>query len=255
MAKERRRTKFNGNGSGQDNHRAPLPEYITYSHIKPQDALFLYELLADMNPAQAALRAGMAEDNKPATAARVAEERLEDPAVNEAFQAAVRDRTARTMVTADRVIHEYAKLAFTSPDMLYDDNWNLKKLSDLPPEVRASIQEVDRTVDVIETEQKDGSTKRTTRYRTKVKQHSKTDALKVLAQHVGAIQPGNTNFNFNDNRQYTQNNKYNVQIGQMLAKLEKDELRLLTKMAGDEDGNLTALEDIQDQCLTRPQSE
>lgn len=71
---------------------------------------FVREYLIDLNATQAAVRAGYSEK----TAKEIGHENLTKPHIAEAIAAAQEQRAARTEITADMVLREYAKLAFAN---------------------------------------------------------------------------------------------------------------------------------------------
>lgn len=71
--------------------------------------LFVQEYLVDLNGAQAAIRAGYSKK----TASVIAAENLSKPYLSQAIQKAFAERSRRTQVTQDRVIQEYARIAFS----------------------------------------------------------------------------------------------------------------------------------------------
>lgn len=258
MGERRRRRKFHTNG-GKNKRNTPIRrdykqntspslQYLDDARISPQAALFLFEILADMNPTQAALRAGLAPNNKNNEATRKAEEMLSDALINGIFHRMVSDRAAKTLVTGDRVIHEFARIAFTDACDIFDGDWNLKPLSDIPHNARASIQSVDKTEDIVETVNPDGTITKKIKIQTKVKQHSKTDALKTLAQHLLLLGTPGNNINI-DNRSVnvmpgeSENRK---RYQEMVRSLDGEEIKLLTKMISDDDQDIIDLESIQE---------
>ena len=87
----------------------------------------------------------------------------------------MKTRSERTEITQDRVLEEYAKLAFAEMGMFVE--WSesgvtLKASSDLPPELRAAVAEVSQT-----------STERGGTVRFKL--HDKKGALDSVARHLG----------------------------------------------------------------------
>lgn len=69
---------------------------------------FVAEYLVDLNATQAAIRAGYSSK----TAARIAVELLNKTQVAAAIQQAQAQREKRTLITADRVLTELARIAF-----------------------------------------------------------------------------------------------------------------------------------------------
>lgn len=79
--------------------------------MTPKQVLFVQEYLVDLNATQAAMRAGYSEK----TAYSMGQENLKKPEIAAAIAAAQSERSKRTEVTADRVLQEYAALAFYDP--------------------------------------------------------------------------------------------------------------------------------------------
>ena len=75
--------------------------------LSPKQACFIREYVVDLNGA-AAVRAGYSH----ATAKEQASRLLTNVNIKEAVAAAMHDRAERTEITADRVLREYAKIAF-----------------------------------------------------------------------------------------------------------------------------------------------
>ena len=139
--------------------------------MTPKQALFVEEYLKDLNASAAAARAGYSAK----MAGRIGWQLLEKPRIQAAIQSAQRERSARTGVTADRVIKEIARIAFSDPRSVM--SWGnggvtLRESSELTDDEAAAVSEV------IETTTKDGGS-------VKVKLHSKTDALDKLCKHLG----------------------------------------------------------------------
>ena len=139
--------------------------------MTPKQALFVEEYLKDLNASAAAARAGYSAK----MAGRIGWQLLEKPRIQSAIQSAQRERSARTGVTADRVIKEIARIAFSALRSVM--SWGnggvtLRESSELTDDEAAAVSEV------IETTTKDGGS-------VKVKMHSKTDALDKLCRHLG----------------------------------------------------------------------
>ena len=84
----------------QSSHSAPL---------NPRQAFFVEQYLIDLNGKEAAIRAGYGREAAKARAAKL----LRRPAVRRAVAAAMAARVGRTGITAERVIAEYARIAFS----------------------------------------------------------------------------------------------------------------------------------------------
>lgn len=135
--------------------------------LTPKQSRFVEEYLTDLNATQAAIRAGYRQQN----AGIIGFENLTKPYIRDAIEAAQRERSARTGITADRVVQEIARVAFSSlRDVMA---WGPTGASVLPddkitPDAAAAIAEITETNAGI-----------------KIKLHNKVAALEQLAKHVG----------------------------------------------------------------------
>ena len=139
--------------------------------MTPRQTRFVGEYLVDLNASEAALRAGYS----PRTAASQGGRLLQNVEIAAAIAAAQAKRAERTEVTQDRVVREFAKLAFVEMGAFVEwgkDGVTLKESAELTPELRAAISEVSETI----TEH--GGTVR-------FKLHDKKGALDSLARHLG----------------------------------------------------------------------
>lgn len=139
--------------------------------LTPKQLRFVEEYLVDLNASAAARRAGYSQNRADA----IGYENLLKPDIQSAIEVAQRERSARTGITADRVIAEIAKIAFADPRKVM--TWGpggveLFDSSSLTDADAAMISEVSESIS------QSGSS-------VKVKLHSKLDALEKLAKHVG----------------------------------------------------------------------
>lgn len=139
--------------------------------LTAKQARFVEEYLVDLNASAAARRAGYSVK----TAEWIGPQLLTKNHVQEYLQSAQRERSARTGITADRVIAEIAKIAFADPRNVM--TWGpsgveLKDSESLTDADAAIVSEVSESIS------QSGSS-------VKVKLHSKLDALEKLAKHVG----------------------------------------------------------------------
>jgi len=139
--------------------------------LTPKQATFAEEYLVDMNATAAAKRAGYS--------ARTAEwqgpQLLGKPHVQERIQSAMRERSARTGITQDRVLQEIARVAFADPRSVMSwgpDGVVLCRSETLTDDQAAIVSEVSQTVN-----ESGGSIR--------LKLNDKLDALEKLAKHVG----------------------------------------------------------------------
>ena len=139
--------------------------------LRPRQSRFVEEYLVDLNATQAAIRAGYS--------ARAARQRgsllLRKSAVREAIAQAMGARSERTEISADRVLQEYARLAFSNIADFVDfgpDGVTVRALSEMPRDAARCVAEVS------ESKTGRGGTVR-------VKLHDKKRALDALARHLG----------------------------------------------------------------------
>lgn len=132
---------------------------------------FVEEYLVDLNAAAAARRAGYTSKRSEA----VGYDLLTNADVQAAIEAAQKERSARTGVTADRVVKELARIAFADARSVM--TWGpggvvLRDSETLTAEVAAAVAEVS------ETKSESGGS-------IKVRLADKLSALDKLARHLG----------------------------------------------------------------------
>ena len=142
--------------------------------LTPKQQRFVAEYLIDMNATQAAIRAGYSEK----TAQEIGAQNLSKLMVATAIAEAQAARSERTEITQDRVLKEYARIAFS--DMRAFAKWgpdgvSLIESDQLPEDAALCVAEVTET-----TTQHGGSIK--------FKLHDKRAALDSLAKHLGMFQ-------------------------------------------------------------------
>lgn len=158
--------------------RPPAPAARAFSFLRPAHGpmhlriqQFVREYLIDLNASAAARRCGY-----PADVARVRGSKLmARKDVQAAVQQAMAERAARTGITADRVIQEYARIAFSDARDYYD--WGprgvkLRPARSLDDDAAAAVRFVRRG-------------RRKGPPLTYLHLHDKHRALKMLARHFG----------------------------------------------------------------------
>ncbi len=138
-------------------------------HLLPRQRMFVEEYLVDLNPGQAAIRAGYKSKYPSVCGGGL----LLRPVIRDAVRKAMDERVKRTQVDADRVLREFARIAFADIRSFaeWDKNKGLtvKSLDQLSDDEAAAIAEV-----------KDGPTGEK-----KIKLHDKRKALESIARHLG----------------------------------------------------------------------
>lgn len=139
--------------------------------MTPKQLLFTREYLIDLNATQAALRAGY----KPSYARLACFTLLRRPDVAAAIADGMAARARRTEIDADRVMREYAKLAFADVRRLA--TWGkagveLREHTEISEDDAAAIVELSRTG------KNQGA---------RIRIHDKRAALDALARHLGVF--------------------------------------------------------------------
>ena len=160
------------------------------NELTPKQRAFVREYLIDLNATQAAIRAGYSED----TAGAIGYENLNKPQIQAAVRAAMDLRAKRTEITADRVLHELAKIGFS--DIRKAVRWesSLVTEEDNPDggDVAVIKHIVTNQVQLISSDDIDDETaaaiseiSQTATGGLKIKLHDKKAALVDLGRHLG----------------------------------------------------------------------
>lgn len=145
--------------------------------LTPLQRRFVEEYLIDLNGTEAAVRAGYSKKTAKAIACQV----LKVQHVTDAIEEAMASRGERTGITADRVLRELERLAFSDLDnYTVDDNGDLKLADGAPKNAMRAVQSVKRRI--IHTPIGDGHTVRTCEV--EIRLWDKPGALKIAGRHV-----------------------------------------------------------------------
>ncbi|HEV3143991.1 MAG TPA: terminase small subunit [Gemmataceae bacterium] len=109
--------------------------------LNPKQQRFVDEYVIDCNATQAAIRAGYSHNS----AGSIGEENLKKPEIKKAIAEARAAQRQRTHITADRVLEEYAALAFSNIDQIFDfsgDTLRLRPASEIPLTARRALAAV-----------------------------------------------------------------------------------------------------------------
>ena len=139
--------------------------------LTPKQERFVQEYLIDLNATQAAMRAGYSEK----TARQIASRELSKVNVQEAIAAGMAARSERTQINQDRVLKEYARIAFSNMKDFAEfgpGGVALKDLANMDEDAARCVAEVS------ESTSKDGGSIR-------FKLHDKKGALDSIAKHLG----------------------------------------------------------------------
>jgi phage terminase small subunit len=165
-------------------------------NLTPKQEAFCLRYIETGNATEAYRLSYDAEDMKPASISRKAFELLENVKIT-AYIAELKARQIkRHDVTIDRVIAEYAKLAFLDIRKAFDENGNLKPIHELDDDTAAAVSglEVDKKVSKMADENGEPMVES---YLHKIKLSDKKGALDSLAKTLGMFSDGNVNVNVN----------------------------------------------------------
>jgi len=141
--------------------------------LTPKQKRFVEEYLIDLNATQAAIRAGYSDKRADA----IGYENLRKPEIAQFLSERMLAREQRTEITQDRVLAEYAKLAFLDPRKFYDQSGNLIPIHKLDSDTAAALA----GMDVSASKGADGDIE----YTKKIKIADKKGALDSIARHLG----------------------------------------------------------------------
>jgi len=141
--------------------------------LTPKQKRFVDEYLVDLNAKKAAIRAGYSEK----TAKAIGFENLTKPSVQKYLSERQKARSSRTEITQDRVLEEYAKLAYVQPKDFYGEDGDVLPIHQMPDDVAACITGIDVSNRKIGEDD----------YETikKIRFADKKGALDSLAKHLG----------------------------------------------------------------------
>lgn len=145
--------------------------------LAPKHARFVAEYRKDLNATQAAIRAGYSRKTARAQGARL----LTDADIAGAIAQQAAAALERAELSADRVLEELRRLAFSDVRGLFDEAGNLKPLKDLTPEQAAAIG----SIEVVKKNLAAGDGEVDTVI--KIKTWDKTRSLEMLAKHFALL--------------------------------------------------------------------
>ncbi|GHE34826.1 terminase small subunit [Sphingobacterium griseoflavum] len=141
---------------------------------------FVDEYMVDLNATQAAIRAGYSPD----TARQMASENLSKPDIQEAIQIKKQKISEATGITAERVLAEYAKIAFSDVRNVLTVDGGLKDASEWGDDAAGAVA----AVKSFEVTSSDGEKLGTNR---EVKMYDKLRALEAIGKHIGLFEKDN----------------------------------------------------------------
>ncbi|WP_372395286.1 terminase small subunit (plasmid) [Azospirillum sp. HJ39] len=154
--------------------------FTTDDDLSVQHSLFVQEYLKDFRGGDAAIRAGYSERSAAPTASRL----LQEPRIQAAIAKAVGSMLDKFQITNERVLAEYARMAFSDlGDVIEidDDGTATVNLALIKnnKDARAAIAEINQS-DIKLGKDGEGGVER----RTRIKMHDKKGALDALAKYL-----------------------------------------------------------------------
>lgn len=149
--------------------------------LTPKQERFVAEYLVDLNATQAAVRAGYSEK----TAYSQGQRLLKKVELQATIRAEMEKRSRRVEITQDRVLQEYARLAFFDPRKLFEKNGKPKEISQLDDDTAAALV----GLDVAEEYTGAGEDRAFVGYTKKYRLANKLGALDSLGKHLGMFTP------------------------------------------------------------------
>ncbi len=146
--------------------------------LNPKQQRFVAEYLVDLNATQAAIRSGYSQK----TARQIATENLSKPAIAAAIAERQAKRIGKLELTAETILGELLRIAKVDVREAYDEDGNLRPLSEIPEDVRRAVAGIE--ID----DRWEGKGEDATRYTVKkLKFWDKNRALELLAKNLGLL--------------------------------------------------------------------
>lgn len=101
--------------------------------LNPRQLRFINEYMVDLNATQAAIRAGYTHPD--VQGPRL----LGNVRVSTEIQQRQNKLQQKAEVTVERVVKEYARIAFLDPSMFFDDRGNMLQIHEMPEDARRTI--------------------------------------------------------------------------------------------------------------------
>jgi phage terminase small subunit len=133
--------------------------------VTSKQTRFVHEYLIDLNATQAAIRAGYSAK----TARSIGSDNLTKPDIQQALAKRKAQQLTRADVNADKVLTGLARIAFSDPRQLFDENGKLLDVTNWPEDVAGAVSRFDIP--------KDGEG-------IKIRFNDRVRALEMLAKHL-----------------------------------------------------------------------
>jgi phage terminase small subunit len=186
---------------------------MTGNLLTPKQQSFVDQYLIDLNATQAAIRAGYSEKTATVQASRL----LTNVKVQAALAKGRQELADQAGISQERVLKEYAKLAFLDIRKAFDDAGNLKQINELDDDTAAAISGIE-----VEKRILPGTGDSETRLH-KIKLSDKKGALDSLARHLGM---------FVDKKEITGNPLININLMSLTEQMRRIEPEAIQRLLG-----------------------
>lgn len=148
--------------------------------LTEKEAKFVLEYLVDLNKTQAYMRAypDAAHNTAMVNSGKI----MKKPRVADAIQKEMDARAQRTLVTADRVIHELAKIGFADIRDIFSDHGGLKSPDNINADTAAAISSIEVITKPSAETDPDGNPIMENVH--KIRLSDKRSALELLGKHL-----------------------------------------------------------------------
>lgn len=146
--------------------------------MTPKQEKFCQEYMIDLNATQAAIRAGYSVKYANTNVTKL----LQNTTIAKRIEELKKETEKESKVNLQMVLDELARIAFMDLRKLYDENGELKKITDLDDDTARALSGVEITV---ERAYSDGDKKPD--YTKKFRTVDKKGALELLGKHFGAF--------------------------------------------------------------------
>lgn len=147
--------------------------------LTPKQQAFVDEYVIDLNATQSAIRAGYS----PRSAGAISNALLQKHEIQLALKQVQEERSAKTKITAERVLQELARIAFFDPRNMLNADGSPKPIQDLDDDTAAVLA----GMDIAEEYEGSGEDRVLKGYTKKVKLADKVAALNLSMRHLGML--------------------------------------------------------------------
>lgn len=207
------------------NENGELPSILDFG-ITFKEAVFVTEYVKDFDELKAGYKCKIiSRSMKKEEQERIINEVLSNPNVALALKNIVQDQIQRTLITSDRTLSQIAKMAFSDPNELFNEDGTIKDMKDIPYSLRVCISEINHKT----LYDSRGRNRQRIGHLTKVKLHDSLKALQVLLKD---IRERSNKTQVNKFNQFNIYGPGNMNLEARLKELDTKEMDILMKLMG-----------------------